>query len=217
MRCIFCKSQSELSHSVEHIISESLGNTEHTLPRGVVCDSCNNYFARKIEQPVLDSPMMRLLRSDRKIPNKRRRLPTFQQYESPDLPDYRLMSRFLAKAALEALAFKTLSISESNTEIVDKIGLDDLRNYARYNRGKTWPFAYRTLYPVNAIFEEDSTFYEVLHEFDVFYTDTMELYFVLTILGVEFVVNLGGLGLDSYEQWLKLHDYTSPLYKNGAA
>ncbi|MEA3187563.1 MAG: hypothetical protein QOD99_1393 [Chthoniobacter sp.] len=216
MRCIFCKSQSESSRSVEHIIPESLGNLDHTLPGGVVCDSCNNYFARKVEKPVLDSPMMRLLRSDRQIPNKRRRFPTFEPCEPPNLPDYRLMSRFLTKAALEALAFKTLSVPESNMEIVDKVELDDLRAYARYDRGETWPFAYRTLYPVNAAFKEGSTHYELLHEFDVFYTDATELYFALAILGVEFVVNLGGPELDGYQQWLKTHDYASPLYRSAA-
>ncbi|HEY3313299.1 MAG TPA: hypothetical protein VGK00_16785 [Anaerolineales bacterium] len=161
--------------------------------------------------------MMRLLRKDRKIPNKRKRVPTFQQHELPDLPNYRLMSRFLAKMALEALAFKTLSVYHSNKEIVDKIELDNLRIYARYDRGETWPFAYRTLYPVNAVFEENSIYYEVLHEFDLLYTDTMELYFILAIMGVEFVINLGGPELDGYQRWLKRHDYVSPLYKRGAA
>lgn len=217
MRCIFCKRPSLSSQSVEHIVPESLGNTDHTLPRGVVCDACNNYFARKVEKPVLDSPMMRLLRSDRQIPNKRRRIPSCDAQESPELPDYRLMSRFLTKAALEALAFKTLSVPDSNAEIVDKAELDDLRAYARYDRGETWPFSCRTLYPVNAVFEEGPMRYEVLHEFDVFSTDAMEFYFALAILGVEFVINLGGPGLDGYQQWLTQHNYASPLYKSTAA
>jgi hypothetical protein len=161
--------------------------------------------------------MMRLLRSDRKIPNKRRRYPKFERNEPANLPDYRMMSRFLTKAALEVLAFKTLSVPDFNTEIVDKAELDDLRFYARYDRGETWPFAYRTLYPVNAVFKEGSTHYELLHEFDVFYTEAMELYFALAILGVEFVVNFGGRELDGYQRWLKQHDNASPLYKNADA
>ena len=60
MRCVFCKADSSQSRSVEHIIPESLGNTAHTLPRCVVCDQCNGYFARKIEKPVLDSGMFQL-------------------------------------------------------------------------------------------------------------------------------------------------------------
>jgi len=70
MRCIFCKEDSTSSKSSEHIIPESLGNTEHTLPCGVVCDRCNNYFGRKVEGEIQQSGMIRLLKADREIPNK---------------------------------------------------------------------------------------------------------------------------------------------------
>src|SRR6267154_1084155 len=53
VRCIFCKQNSALSRSVEHIVPESLGNTQHILPIGVVCDACNNYLAREVEKPLL--------------------------------------------------------------------------------------------------------------------------------------------------------------------
>ena len=59
--CIFCGAESSGSKSVEHIIP-SLGNKEYVLPRGVVCEKCNNYFARKIEGPVLSLDGFRLLR-----------------------------------------------------------------------------------------------------------------------------------------------------------
>ncbi len=36
MRCIFCKTDSDSSRSVEHIIPESLGNTDYVLPPGCV-------------------------------------------------------------------------------------------------------------------------------------------------------------------------------------
>lgn len=71
MRCIFCKSDSANSRSVEHIIPEALGNVEHVLPPGVVCDSCNNYFARKVEGPLLETPWFRHARSRQVITNKR--------------------------------------------------------------------------------------------------------------------------------------------------
>lgn len=71
MRCIFCKSNSSRSKSLEHIIPESLGNIEHVLPRGVVCDICNNYFARKVERPLLETPWFRHVRSRQWVPNKR--------------------------------------------------------------------------------------------------------------------------------------------------
>ncbi len=53
MRCIFCKNDSSSSRSVEHIMPESIGSKKRVLPCGVVCDKCNNYFARKVEEPVL--------------------------------------------------------------------------------------------------------------------------------------------------------------------
>ena len=75
MRCIFCKRNSNGSRSVEHIIPESLGNEEHVLPPGVVCDACNNYFASSIEQVVLESGEFKTARFNMVIPNKRKRLP----------------------------------------------------------------------------------------------------------------------------------------------
>ncbi len=54
-RCIFCKADSHASKTIEHIVPESLGNNEHVLPAGVVCDACNNYFSREVEKPLLDS------------------------------------------------------------------------------------------------------------------------------------------------------------------
>jgi HNH endonuclease len=71
MRCIFCKGDSTQSRSVEHIIPEALGNIEHVLPRGIVCDTCNNYFARKVEGPLLETQWFWHARSHQAIGNKR--------------------------------------------------------------------------------------------------------------------------------------------------
>ena len=75
MKCIFCKQPSDLSKSVEHIIPESLGNTEHILTKGIVCDKCNNYFAIKIEQPLLQLPYFVSLRHRNDIESKKGRIP----------------------------------------------------------------------------------------------------------------------------------------------
>lgn len=56
---------------MEHIIPESLGNSKMILPRGAVCDACNNYFASKVEQPVLESEEFKYLRSHQGIKNKK--------------------------------------------------------------------------------------------------------------------------------------------------
>jgi hypothetical protein len=55
MRCIFCKQDSKDSKTIEHIIPESLGNKDHILLSGVVCDKCNNYFGLKVEKPLLET------------------------------------------------------------------------------------------------------------------------------------------------------------------
>ena len=73
MKCIFCKGDSSGSKSVEHIIPESLGNTEHVLPAGIVCDKCNNYFAKAIEGPVLSSGFFRNLRGRQQVLTKKGR------------------------------------------------------------------------------------------------------------------------------------------------
>ncbi len=73
--CIFCKQSSHSSKSVEHIIPESLGNSKHILPVGVVCDKCNNYFAVKIEGPLLETTHFKNLRSRQGIANKRGKIP----------------------------------------------------------------------------------------------------------------------------------------------
>ncbi len=75
MRCIFCKQPSASSVSVEHIIPEALGNEDHILPAGIVCDQCNNYFGRKIEGPLLDSGHFHGLRFRQSLPNKRGEVP----------------------------------------------------------------------------------------------------------------------------------------------
>ncbi len=71
MKCIFCKCPSDASQSKEHIIPESLGNKEHILAPGWVCDACNNYLARKVEAPFLESSYGQNSRFEMGIQNKR--------------------------------------------------------------------------------------------------------------------------------------------------
>lgn len=203
---------SSASVSVEHVVPESLGNTEHVLPVGAVCDNCNQYFSRKVERQILESSIFRLLRADMAVPNKRGRIPVWGPRDGAGHPDYRQMSRFLAKVGLEALAFKMLSVTGWNDELVDQPALDELRRFARYNEGPDWPFTVRTLHPVNAIFYDAGETFELLHEFDVLFTRSSEAYFVFLIFGVEFVINLGGRENDGFCRWLEENNWASPLY-----
>src|SRR5260370_19867847 len=76
MRCIFCKQDSSASRSIEHVMPELLGSKRRTLRPGIVCDKCNNYFARKVEKPILTHPSMRNLRAWYQVPNKRGKRPS---------------------------------------------------------------------------------------------------------------------------------------------
>ena len=212
MRCIFCKEDSSTSRSVEHIVPESLGSPDHVLPVGAVCDSCNQYFSRKVERQVLESPMFRHIRAGMEVLSKRGRVPGWEPADGIGRPALRQMSRFLAKVGLEVLAHKTLNVPSWNEELVNCRGLDNLRRFARYNEGADWPFTTRTLYPINAVFRDGDQYFELLNEFDILYTRSSEAYLVIALFGVEFVLNLGGRENDGYRQWLEAHDWASPLY-----
>lgn len=262
MRCIFCKSDSTKSRSIEHIIPESLGNIEHVLPRGVVCDTCNNYFARKVEGPLLETPWFRHARSRQWVPNKRgltppmtglvpgARIPAHVWWDGPNLTlegrnereqhaltdailtgrantvyipiieaiDQRLMSRFLAKVALEVLTHRVLHVEGWNDEIVDKEALDPLRHFARVgDRPEKWPFSRRRLYGEDDLQQEGDAGYQVLHEFMILCEPLpepghLDLNAVVCIFGEEFAINIGKPEIASYERWLEAHGGMSPLY-----
>ncbi len=86
MRCIFCRNNSICSRSIEHIIPGSLGNRRHVLPPGVVCDRCNNYFAREVEKPFLESPSVRFLRFRQALESKKGRVPSVPGVITPGFP-----------------------------------------------------------------------------------------------------------------------------------
>lgn len=78
MRCIFCKAPSDSSVSVEHIIPASLGNKDHILPPGWVCDDCNNYLSREVEAPFLNSDYGQRVRAEMRILSRRGRSPALR-------------------------------------------------------------------------------------------------------------------------------------------
>jgi hypothetical protein len=263
MNCIFCKADSTGSCSVEHIIPESLGNTDHVLPPGVVCDRCNTYFSIKVEKPLLETPYFRDMCYRGRIRNKQGNPPRVQGihlqglapvYLIPDMdgnggsicasrekdetrlvetireltkftivipvptePDQQLLSRFLAKIAIESLALKFSDMAGGIREVEERSELNPLREYARKGApGSSWPYHSRPLYPSDFLFvESESTPYEVLHEWTFLYTKGGELYFVLALFGIEYTINMGSPNIDGYKQWLTEKSDNSPLYPNG--
>lgn len=256
-RCIFCKTNSENSKSVEHIIPESLGNKEHTLPKGIVCDKCNNYFSIKIEKPLLEKPYFKNLRHRNIIESKKGRLiPDKTLFPHPNggwvdmwlddkgiifkkedthiidliknkkitsmimpiIPEEKendkIVSRFLAKVALEALAQRWTESNDWINELIDKKELDPLRDYARYGKGEFWKYNQRRIYSEENRFFDPINHpepYEVLHEMDFLYLENKILYFALVIMGVEYVINLGGSEVELYKKWLSENNYNSPI------
>ncbi len=91
MRCIFCKQATSNSKSIEHIIPESLGNTEYILPIGIVCDKCNNYIAREVEKPFLDSLYIRERRFYASMTNKKDRIPPLDGFHPQSLTPIQLI------------------------------------------------------------------------------------------------------------------------------
>ena len=254
MRCIFCKGDSSLSRSVEHIVPESLGNETHTLPPGIVCDECNNYFARKVEKPFFDTPYITQLRFHEVLRNKRGRVPPLEGIISPGVPVYverdpenrafrvdvpngavdaisrlktgslflpftscpptgSVLSRFLAKVAIESLAQRFLDEAVLMDELIDHSQLDAIRSHARRGTTPDWPTSSRRITGIlpsyqNALDENG----DVIHESDFLLTDESEYYFVLSLFGWETAINLGGPGMDGYRKWLDQHEDKSPLY-----
>jgi hypothetical protein len=54
----------------------------------------------------------------------------------PNHPDEYTFSRFLGNVALEVAADRVLEVEGGLDEIIDKVELDDLRNYVRYGNPK---------------------------------------------------------------------------------
>lgn len=254
--CIFCREDAAQSRSREHIFPESLGNTEHVLPPGVVCDRCNNYFARKIEGPLLDIEYFRHARATMQVANKRKRVPPqfgvipqlrmaadvwmdgqsiaiqpknrsrtgdFEQYlmnkkggslwlPHPTRLDDRLMSRFLGKVAIEALAKRVSGIEGWREEMLSQEAMEPLRRYVRIgDQCETWRFNRRRLYTSDQVFGLDGTGYEILHEYDFLYTQDCELIFVMALFGEEFAFNMGGSETERYQEYLMDNNGTSLL------
>lgn len=63
--------------SEEHIIPKSLGNEKFVLPKGTICDKCNNYFALNIEKQFLEIESISILRSYHLIPSRKNKVPAF--------------------------------------------------------------------------------------------------------------------------------------------
>lgn len=81
--CLYCKKSNGPFRSREHVIPESLGNRglggkdPIILPRGVVCDPCNNGPLSSLDQALINFDWIAYFRTVYTIPTKSGRLPTY--------------------------------------------------------------------------------------------------------------------------------------------
>jgi hypothetical protein len=133
---------------------------------------------------------------------------------SASLPNGMVLSRFLGKIAMEVIALRFSEQPGGIDYLVDEVQLDDLRNHVRYGKIKNWPCSVRKIYEKNIplIDKETGELFQVINEFDILQTENSEYYLILAVFGVEFVINYGGSEIDGYYNWLRQHQYRSPLY-----
>lgn len=67
--CIYCLKDSSSARDKEHVIPEALGCKEE-LPKGYVCDSCNNYFSM-MDKTILHNRYIALRVGTEGIPSKK--------------------------------------------------------------------------------------------------------------------------------------------------
>jgi hypothetical protein len=240
------------------VVPESLGNSELRLPKGAVCDSCNNYFATHIEKPVLESGEFSYLRFNQELKNKRGKVPyvdilfgdqivkarrlgklefefrpddfaKIEKYLSSSnrgdmkipvsgiSPDETLISRWLAKMALEMLAYKCIRVDGWNDYIIEHEGLERIRKFARSPKpGESWSYSKRRIYDAgNVLIGPNKQPEQIIYECDILVTGTVgdsEFYFVVAFFGMEYAINIGGSSMDGYYSWLQQHGDVSPLY-----
>jgi hypothetical protein len=62
-RCIWCHREPPvIDFNLSHVLPECVGNqNQHTLPPGVVCRSCNNYFGVNVEPKLLSDPFFHVI------------------------------------------------------------------------------------------------------------------------------------------------------------
>lgn len=75
-RCIFCLQKTTNFNTVEHIVPESLGNTDDIL-YNAVCDKCQNYFGVEIENFVLSKTPFGFWKTMAGTKNKKGKQPCF--------------------------------------------------------------------------------------------------------------------------------------------
>ena len=137
-----------------------------------------------------------------------------------------IMSRFLAKCAYEYFLYN-MGKEKYDLCVQELLGSDfdilkDLREYARYGKGKFWQYNQRRIYSEGDCFfnKNENIQYEILHEM-IFFTKEYnrcsngnieaEIYFVMCVAGIEYAICISDPNISKYKKWLEEHKGISPL------
>lgn len=100
---------------------------------------------------------------------------------APEYPNT-IMSRFLAKCAYEYFLYN-MGEDKYDLCVQELLGdesdiLKDLREYARYGKGKYWQYSQRRIYSEGDCFfnQNENIHYEIRHEMKLFYNRKIHLY-----------------------------------------
>jgi hypothetical protein len=131
-----------------------------------------------------------------------------------------VVSRFMAKVALEAMAQRLLNDTQRLAFLRGDTQLDLIRYHARRGTTPDWPVHIRRIYDESARWiDEFGEAVQVVHEQDFLMTPESECYFILALFGQEYTINVAGPSIEGYVLWLEKNDHVSPLYhgKNAAS
>lgn len=132
-----------------------------------------------------------------------------------------IISRLLAKMALESLANSLKTVDGSLDELIDSKDFDQIRNHARRGTTPEWPCSIRRLYNIDA-FQKlgENTWEQIINESGFLMIDKggegeikyVILYFVVVLFGMEFAINMAEPEIEEYNNWVNQHGGLSPLY-----
>lgn len=143
----------------------------------------------------------------------------------PEYPN-NIVSRFLAKCAYDFFLYN-MGGDKYDLCVKELLGkendiLRDLREYARYGKGRYWQYNQRRIYSEGDLFynKSEEINYEILHEM-IFFTKEYnkhsngmveaEIYYVLAISGMEYAICISDPDISEYKNWLELNGGHSPL------
>lgn len=143
----------------------------------------------------------------------------------PEYPNV-IMSRFLAKCAYEYFLYN-MGKEKYDLCVQELLGkeqdiLKDLREWARFGKGKLWQYSQRRIYSEGDYVhnQKENKNYKILHEMKFFTREhtrfpngyvEAEIYFVVAIMGIEYAICISDPDISEYQKWLEENDGASPL------